>query len=370
MAKKTLFAGFKPTRRRVRTGPHLVAVVAFDGVVLGDLATPLEVFALARNAEERPCYEVRTCSQQPQVKSAHVTLQVPWRLSLLKRADTVIVPGIDNIDRPIPQELLRALRAAVSRRARVASICTGAFILARTGALDGRKATTHWLAAQELSRRHPAINVDPDVLYVDNGKILTSAGAAAGFDLCLHLVRQNCGACRPRRGDAAGACGRTGSVYCLRATCCRRVDGTAVAVARAECRQAALAIHYREACGYEHANTEQTVSRTSGHDAGPVDRGGACPPRTAIAGNNHPVDRAGRQRSGIQIGIRVAGAFRRNCGNDAARLPARLRKCEIPKESQLAVQRRQFPTMKFSGKLTIRMRCGAVGRPLVCFRFA
>ena len=171
-----------------------MAVVAFDGVVLGDLATPLEVFALARNAEGRPCYEVRTCSQQPQVKSAHVTLQVPWRLSLLKRADTVIVPGIDDIDRPIPQELLGALRAAVSRRARVASICTGAFILARTGMLDGLKATTHWLAAQELGRRHPAINVDPDVLYVDNGNVLTSAGAAAGFDLCLHLVRRDLGA--------------------------------------------------------------------------------------------------------------------------------------------------------------------------------
>jgi transcriptional regulator GlxA family with amidase domain len=112
---------------------------------------------------------------------------------LLKRSDTVIVPGIDNIDRPIPQELLRALRAAVSRRARVVSSCTGAFILARTGTLDGLKATTHWLAAQELARRHAAINVDPDVLYVDNGNVLTSAGAAAGFDLCLHMVRRDLG---------------------------------------------------------------------------------------------------------------------------------------------------------------------------------
>ena len=194
MAKKTLFAGFKPTRRGVAARPHLVAVVAFDGVVLGDLATPLEVFGLVRNVEGRPCYEVRTCSQQPQVESEHVTLTVPWRLSSLKRADTVIVPGIDNIDRPLPGELLGALRAAVSRGARVASICTGAFILARTCALDGLKATTHWLVAQELARRHPAIKVDPDVLYVDNGNVLTSAGAAAGFDLCLHLVRRDLGA--------------------------------------------------------------------------------------------------------------------------------------------------------------------------------
>ena len=194
VAKKTLFAGFEPTRRGVPARRRLVAVVAFDGVVLGDLATPLEVFGLVRNVEGRPCYEVRTCSHRPQVKSEHVVLRVPWRLSSLKRADTVIVPGIDNIDRPLPGELLRALRAAVSRGARVASICTGAFILARTGALDGLKATTHWLVAQELARRHPAIDVDPDVLYVDNGSLLTSAGAAAGLDLCLHLVRRDLGA--------------------------------------------------------------------------------------------------------------------------------------------------------------------------------
>ena len=80
----------------------MVAVIAFDGVVLGDLATPLEVFGLVRNAQGQPCYEVRTCSQKPQVESEHVTLSVPWRLSSLNRADTVIVPGIDNIDRPLP----------------------------------------------------------------------------------------------------------------------------------------------------------------------------------------------------------------------------------------------------------------------------
>jgi transcriptional regulator GlxA family with amidase domain len=134
---------------------------------------------------------VRTCSSQPQIESGHLTLRVPWRLSSLKRADTVIVPGIDNLDRPIPQELLRPLRAAVSRRARVA---TGAFILARTSALYGLKATTHWLAAQELARRQPTVDVDPDVLYVDNGNVLTSAGAAAVFDLCRHLVRRDLGA--------------------------------------------------------------------------------------------------------------------------------------------------------------------------------
>jgi transcriptional regulator GlxA family with amidase domain len=105
-----------------------------------------------------------------------------------------MVPGIDRIDRSVPEELIRALRRAVARGVRVASICTGAFVLARTGVLSGLKATTHWLAAEELARRYPEIDVNANVLYVDNGRILTSAGAAAGLDLCLHLVRRDLGA--------------------------------------------------------------------------------------------------------------------------------------------------------------------------------
>ena len=195
MAQKTLFAGFTPKRTQLEARRrHLVGVVAFDGVVLGDLATPCEVFGRARGADGRAAYEVRICSIAPEVESEHVTLGVPWRLSSLNRADTVIVPGIDHPDRAIPEPLLRGIRRAVERRARVASICSGAFVLAATGALDGRRATTHWLAASELARRYPAVRVDPDVLYVDEGHILTSAGAAAAFDLCLHLVRRDLGA--------------------------------------------------------------------------------------------------------------------------------------------------------------------------------
>lgn len=181
-----MIEGIRPRRRR----PHLVAVVAFDGVVLGDLATPCEVFGRARDGG----YVVRICSLAPVVASEHVTLKVPFRLGLLRRADTVIVPGVDDLDRVIPAALLRALRRAVDRGARVASICTGAFVLAATGALDGRRATTHWRGAAELARRHPLVHVDPGVLYVDEGRLLTSAGAAAGLDLCLHLVRRDLGA--------------------------------------------------------------------------------------------------------------------------------------------------------------------------------
>jgi transcriptional regulator GlxA family with amidase domain len=194
VARKTVFAGIKPTRGVAPVRRRLVAVVAFDGVVLGDLGTPVEIFGLVRNGRGEPCYEVRVCSHRPDVKSEHVRFKVPWRLAGVKRADIVIVPGIDTIDRVVPEELLRALTVALKRGACVASICTGAFVLARTGALDGLKATTHWLVAQELARRHPTIDVDPDVLYVDNGAVLTSAGAAAGMDLCLHLVRRDLGA--------------------------------------------------------------------------------------------------------------------------------------------------------------------------------
>ena len=104
------------------------------------------------------------------------------------------MPGFSDPDCPIPDELVTELRKAIRRGARVATICSGAFILALTGALDGQVATTHWNVASELARRFPAITVNPDVLYVDCGQLLTSAGVAAGFDLCLHLVRQDCGA--------------------------------------------------------------------------------------------------------------------------------------------------------------------------------
>jgi transcriptional regulator GlxA family with amidase domain len=184
-----LIEGFAPKRRRL-------AVVAFDGVVLGDLAVPCELFGRVRDGAGRAAYEVRLCSRAPEVQSQHALLTVPHRLAWLARADTIIVPGIEDIDRPLPAALLRALRRAVARGARVASICSGAFILAAAGILDGRRATTHWRSAAELARRYPLISVDAGVLYVDNdgGRILTSAGAAAGLDLCLHLVRCDLGA--------------------------------------------------------------------------------------------------------------------------------------------------------------------------------
>ncbi len=185
-------AGIKPTRSR--HSEHRVAILAYDGVVLGDLAVPLEIFGRVRDAAGLPAYDVRACAVLPTVQSEHLDLSVPWRLTSVTRAETIIVPGIDRLDRMIPPAISRALRSASKRGARIASICTGAFVLAQAGLLDGLHATTHWRAAGELARRYPRIQVNADVLYVDNGRVLTSAGAAAGMDLCLYLVRRDHGA--------------------------------------------------------------------------------------------------------------------------------------------------------------------------------
>lgn len=172
---------------------HIVAVLALDTVIPFDLSTPIEVFGRTRLPDGRPAYRVRVCGATPTVDAGAFTLQPPRGLDGLDDADTVILPGRADLDAPVPAEVLDALRRAAAAGTRIASICTGAFTLAATGLLDGHRATTHWLAADLLAERHPTVEVDPDVLYVDNGQLLTSAGAAAGLDLCLHLIRHDHG---------------------------------------------------------------------------------------------------------------------------------------------------------------------------------
>lgn len=171
---------------------HVVAVLALDGVVPFDLSTPVEVFGRTA-VGGAPAYDVRVCGARPDVDAGVFRLRAPYGLADLVAADTVVVPGVVDPSRPVPAEVLDALRAAAARGARIASVCVGAFTLAAAGLLDGRRATTHWAAAAELARRHPSVTVDPAVLFVDDGAVLTSAGAAAGLDLCLHLVRRDHG---------------------------------------------------------------------------------------------------------------------------------------------------------------------------------
>jgi transcriptional regulator GlxA family with amidase domain len=162
-----------------------VAVLALPGVIPFDLATPIEVF------QRTPGYRVVVCGPSPEIAAGLFTLRLSAGLDALSTADTIMLPGCAELD--VPAVVVDALVSAAARGARLASICSGAFILAATGLLDGLRATTHWAAAAELAARHPLVDVDPEVLYVDNGQFLTSAGAAAGLDLCLHLIRRDHG---------------------------------------------------------------------------------------------------------------------------------------------------------------------------------
>jgi transcriptional regulator GlxA family with amidase domain len=177
---------------------HRVAIVVADGMGLFELAIPCEVFGQPRERFVEPWYAFRVCAAEPgrtQVSAGFVATTVHG-FEDLDWADTVIVPAYPFPQRAglAPAPLVEAVRAAHQRGARVASLCTGAFVLAEAGLLDGRRATTHWMYAGLLAERYPRVTVDPSVLYVDEGDVLTSAGLAAGLDLCLHLVRLDFGA--------------------------------------------------------------------------------------------------------------------------------------------------------------------------------
>ena len=180
--------------------PHRVVALVAGEVVAFDLAIPAQVFGRAPQL-----YDWAVCAPAAGAMPTEngFDVLVPHGLEALQRADTVIVPGIGDRAWPLAPEPLAALRAAAARGARVASICTGAFVLAAAGLLDGRRAATHWRYAELLAREFPAVSVDPGVLYVDEGDVLTSAGVAAGIDLCLHIVRHDHGA------EAANAIART-----------------------------------------------------------------------------------------------------------------------------------------------------------------
>ena len=165
-----------------------VALAVTDGMLHYELSVAVEVFGADLTHIVDPWYDFSLCGSGP-VRVDRFCLEPDHGLGHLAHADTVIVPGWADTDREPPAELVEAVRAAHAAGARVASLCTGAFVLGAAGLLDGKRATTHWAHTRELARRHPAATVDPDVLYVDNGDILTSAGKAAAMDLCLHLVR-------------------------------------------------------------------------------------------------------------------------------------------------------------------------------------
>ena len=175
---------------------HRVVALCLEGVVAFDLAAPAQAFSVAYRKPGKPLYEFSTCSLdgRPLRSTTGFSVVPEGDLSLLHKADTVVVPAALDVFSAPPEEALAALFEAADRGARVISVCTGAFALAHAGLLDGRRATTHWAFAEEMARRFPAVEVDAAALYVDEGTVMTSAGLSAGIDLCLHVIREDHGA--------------------------------------------------------------------------------------------------------------------------------------------------------------------------------
>ncbi|MEV4803742.1 helix-turn-helix domain-containing protein [Nonomuraea sp. NPDC049421] len=175
--------------------PHRIVVVALDHFAPLDLGVPGQVFRAARTPSGERLYEVVTCSEgrRPVRCEAGYAVLPDHDLDVLDTADTVVVPGIHGGPALLDGTISGALHKALQGRPRVMSICTGAFVIAAAGLLDGRPATTHWRDASRFARLFPQVELDPDVLFVDDGDVLTSAGVAAGLDLALHVIRRDHG---------------------------------------------------------------------------------------------------------------------------------------------------------------------------------
>src|SRR6476619_90290 len=186
-----------PQRPRHRPPANrLVVALAYDGLCTFEFGVAVEIFGLARPEMGENWYRFRVAAIEPGPLAAAggIRVESDGGPSLIERAGTIIVPGWRGADAPVPQRLLKALRRAHKRGARLLSFCSGVFVLAATGLLDGRRATTHWRYSAALARAYPEVTVVPDVLYIDEGNVLTAAGSAAGIDLSLHLVRRDWGA--------------------------------------------------------------------------------------------------------------------------------------------------------------------------------
>lgn len=174
---------------------HLVVAVAYDGLCTFEFGCTVELFALNRPELQVPWYEFAVCAAErgPVRALGGIRVSVPNTLRLLDRADTIVIPGWRDAHEQPPAALTGRLRRAYERGARLCSICSGVFVLAAAGILDGKRAATHWRYAELLAKKYPAIAVESNALYVDEGRIMTSAGSAAGLDMLIHVVRKDFG---------------------------------------------------------------------------------------------------------------------------------------------------------------------------------
>ncbi len=174
---------------------HAVVALAYDQLCTFELGCVIEIFGLARPEINVPWYDFAVCAVErgPIRAAGGLTLKAPYEPKWLESADTIIIPGWRDLDTPPSPVLLKRLRAAHQRGARICSICSGIFLLAATGLLDGKVATTHWKYVEQFSKQYPQVQIQTNALYVDAGQVITSAGSAAGLDMMLHLIRSDHG---------------------------------------------------------------------------------------------------------------------------------------------------------------------------------
>jgi AraC family transcriptional activator FtrA len=174
---------------------HLVVALVYDRLCTFEFGCVTELFALERPELDVEWYRFAVCASEPgPIRAAGgITVAAPYSLRMLDRATTIVIPGWRDPDEIPPEPLLKKIRAAWKRGTRLCTICSGVFVLAAAGILDGKTVTTHWRYAERLQRRYPNLHVKPDALYVDDGQVITSAGSAAGLDMLLHLVRRDYG---------------------------------------------------------------------------------------------------------------------------------------------------------------------------------
>lgn len=172
---------------------HAVAILAEPDAIAFDLAIAIEVFGRVWLDGGAPGYRVRVCGCEPVVAAGPIRIATDFGLEELANADTIVVPGRNDVTAVVREDVTAALKSAYHKGIRIASICSGAFTVAAAGVLDGKRATTHWVAAELFSATYPNVRLDADALYVDEGQVLTSAGASAGLDLCLHMVARDYG---------------------------------------------------------------------------------------------------------------------------------------------------------------------------------
>ena len=173
---------------------HTIAVLALPDTIAFDLSTPVETFGRVVLSSGEPGYRVMVCGTEPIVSAGPMRIGTDLGIEAAAGADTMVVSGRNDVTVGTSEDVLHTLRSAYAAGTRIASICSGAFTLAEAGLLDGKRATTHWLAADLFRATFPTVDLDADVLYVDEGQVLTSAGASAGLDLCLHMVARDYGA--------------------------------------------------------------------------------------------------------------------------------------------------------------------------------